>query len=783
MDLSEIYLIIYVLVQINMKLLLLIFTVAGYMLVSPAHASDDPCDEDPSCLKAANTHFDNPYHYIFVGVYPGDELLLYPLMKDHCAEATSYCAMIIATRGKSDCEFSSGEACGDIRTTELQASAEYLNADLWHYDLPGNSEIFPSTLSQARDRYAQIVRSEGFAEVSDYFKYIFGKLQISNEHPLIVISLQPHYGSINHPDDHVIHVIDEAIADAVEDLQHAGMSIAHFYTASTKHGSQPIFINKQNDSFLECRKGDAPLLTTHTDLTNYEVFAHGYNDIYPSQTFRSGELDPDPGKHEFCFDNTINYFNTTRLNKLFGLLLTESGQLREVANFSNAFSFAPMQPSDITEYLNKNSFNLLPVIEIGRFFFDVTQYAFAYSRPNVSSIVQAVKASSYQGPILFMTDEPLWHIRIPCRKGIEAACHEISTGYARTLDAFRKIGRDLRKALPEAGVFHVEAFAELFFQKLDHPSRNVIMLDDAEYLGYNCYGPFDGCGPADISSMFQNIGHATSITDTFKVSAASVSHYFDSSTLYKITNQSVGAIFMEAGVYPDIPPGGELGLLCSRNDHHCVTVGLPAGTGPVPQMTYINWVLSSVQSLEAQRAIGRKILLVPGAFQDFNAFPEETLAIEQLDAFAQVLDSSDIFAGLGGFIWGDFQEGFLPYIGARSLSSVRNAVTSTFIDRLPPREIIGTGDPYPHVMSLVGAIGARGYFDQVAVNGATQGDVYFQSAGMSSCSLTIGNEPSRDLKLNQLNHIHIPNLTVPLDVEATCFWGEQSFTRKVRFVN
>lgn len=561
------------------------------------------------------------------------------------------------------------------------------------------------------------------------------------------------------------------------------MHIGHFYADSTQQGSRSVFISRQNDSFLECRKGRTQLLVTHTDLTNYEVFAHGYNEIYSSQTFRAEELNPDPGMHEFCFDNTINYFDTVHRDKIFGLLLSESDQLREVADFSNTFSISPMQLSDITKYLNKNEADLLPVIEISRFFFNAGQYVFTHSYANVSAIVEAVRASSYRGPILFMLDEPLWRIRIPCRKGIEAACQEVRTGYSRTREAFRKIGRDLRKALPGAGIFHVEAYAELFFQKLDHPSREVIMIDDAEYLGYNCYGRFDSCGPADISNAFLAAAHAASITFAFNISAASVSHHFDSSTLYKITDQSVGMNFMAAGVYPDIPLGGELGLLCSRNAPQCVTVALPAGTGPQPQMTYINWVRDSLQSLEAQHVIGRKILLVPGAFQDFNAFPAESLAIEQLDAFAKVLDSSDIFAGLGSFLWGDFQEGFFPYIGARSLSSVRNKVRSTFSERLPSPKKYSTGTPYPHAMSLIGAVGARGHFDQIAINGAAHGDIYFQNAGMNSCSLIIGNEPGRVLKLNQLNHIHIPNLTVPLDVEATCVWDEQMYTKKVRFVN
>lgn len=765
-----------------MKFLSLIFIAASYLLISSAQATT-PCDEDSACLAAADTHFENPNHYVFIGAYPGDELLFYPFMKDHCAETSSYCAMIMATRGKSDCEFSSGETCGDIRTTELQMSAEYLNADLWHHDLPGSNEILPDMLAQTRNVYTQIARDSGFAKLSDYFKYIFGKLQSSSGSPLVVISLQPHYGSINHPEDNVIYVLDDAITDAVEDLQRAGVQIAHIYTHSKQHGSQPVFIDKQNDASLECRSGSASLRSTHTDLTSYNVFEYGYHHIYQSQTFHAGELHPDPSLYTFCFGHTNHYFDTARRDKFFGLLLTESAQLNEVDRFSNAFSFAPAQPSEITDYLNKNLNNLLPVIEIGRFFFDTTRHVFAHSPVIVDAIVQAVRTASYRGPMLFLIDEPLWHIRIPCLTGVTTACHEIDTGYANTQAAFRKIGQDLRKALPEAGMLHIEAYAELLLQKLDYPYRDVILLDDAEYLGYDCYGPFDSCGPKDISAVFpENLG-VTNVTNTFNISAASLNHHFDRPTLYKITDQNVGAVFTQAAIQPDIPAGGELGLLCNRNDHRCAPIGLPAGTGPVSQMTYINWVSNTIQSLEAQHPLGRKILLVPGAFQDFNAFPAEPMAIAQLDAFTQLLDSSAIFAGMGGFIWGNLQEGFLPHIGARSLSSVRNAIKQTFNDRMSRPKTVDIDDAHAHSMSLVGAVGARGYFDQVVVNGATQGDIYFQSTGMDSCSLNIGDEPGRMLKLDQLDHVHIPNLVAPLDVEAICSQKEQIFTKKVRFVN
>lgn len=189
-----------------MKFLLIIFILTGCSQLSSAYAAD-PCREDPACYKTANAHFDHPNHYIFIGASPGDELLLYPLMKDHCAEATSYCAMIIATRGKSDCESGSGEMCAETRAAALQLSAEYLNADLWHYDLPGSQAIQTATFMQVRDTYTRLARNSGFNEVSDYFRYFFRQLQFSEEKPLVILSLQPYYGSIDHGEDigHLSH--------------------------------------------------------------------------------------------------------------------------------------------------------------------------------------------------------------------------------------------------------------------------------------------------------------------------------------------------------------------------------------------------------------------------------------------------------------------------------------------------------------------------------------------------------------------------------------------------
>ncbi len=751
-----------------MKILLLFFLVTSYMQITSAFASD-PCTNDPACFKVDNTQFDNPYHFIFVGAYPSDELLMYPLLKDHCSETNNYCAMIIATHGESECEFSTGEVCGNIRATELQESAKYLNTDLWHYDLPSGNEISPNSISAIRDTYNNIAQVSGFIDVSDYFKYILQELQFSNTKPLVVISLHPFQGSINHPEDKIVKVLDEFISSAVEQLQENNINIAHYYADSQLENDQLPFISRHDDFFIECRKGNAHLLRTNTHLTNYEIFEQGYYDIYPSQTFHLGEVSNNTGDYEFCFDNTIQYFNTARPEKLMGFSVTEPNQLNDIKSFSNAFSFTPLQPSDITDYLNQNANKLLPIIEIGRFFFDETLQIFNYS--DVAPIVQAIEASSHHGPILFLIDEPLWHIRFGCLKGISTACEEINNDYSNTLSIFKKTGRDLRKALPEAGMIHIEAFAELNYQKATNPSGTIILLDDVEYLGFDCYGAFDNCGVIDISEAFVE-ANVSEIASEFR------NDYFSATSLFKITDPDIKDAIFTAGVSQALAPGDVLGIICDRIDSLCVTVSL-ASLPSRPQTTYIEWVLELIQSLEARNSIGRKAFLVAGAFQDFNSFSSETKAIDQINAFVQTLDSSTIFGGLGGFVWGDIQESFFPFIGGRSLSSVRSVVADAFRARILENTIL----ELPPSMSLVGAIGKRGGFNKVPTNGATQGELYFQNAGMDSCSITVSNEPSQIMKLDQLNYIAIPDLITPLDVEAECFKENQSFVKTLQFIN
>ncbi|MFZ1850744.1 MAG: hypothetical protein WAU15_00650 [Nitrosomonas sp.] len=774
------------------NILFAVIVVVGYFWSSISYSAD-PCSGDPSCIKAENAHFDSPNHYVFVAAYPGDELLIYPLMKDHCSETGNYCAMIIATQGKSGCESTSDTSCGKLRTLELENSSKYLNADVWHYDLPDSNAIVPNTLEQTRLTYQQIAQSIGLNHLSNYFEYIFNKLRLSNGNPLVVMSLHPYRGAISYAEDHVMRVLDESIENAVETLQKSGTIISHLYVDSSVI-NHPDAVKKDGNPFMLCRKGNEQLRATHTDFTNFEVFKHGFYDIYPSQIFHTGNIDNEPDRYEFCLDHTKKYFKTDRNEKIFGFALTEPNQIAEIASISNAFALLPKDYDDISRYLNNNPENLIPVIEIGRFLFDNVNSVFVDL--DIAPLIRSIKTSNYQGPILFLFDEPFWRLRVECFKQKPAACAEISNQYVNTLDLFRKLGKELRKALPNTGVMHIEAFTELLLQKKNNPSRNVILLDDAEYLGYDCYGSFDNCGMEDISANFVNVDSAN--LERFSIVAQFSNAYPDNLLPYKISDKNIIKIitqnlndvpfieqFLKISSFLGLNINFELTLVCDSSNSECIISGTSENIDITAQSQsiYIDWIKQAALSLEASNPIRRKIFLIPGTFQNFYHFPSEDKIIEQINAFTAVSDSSTLFGGMGGFIWGDLQEGVIPFIGARSLFSVKHTIGQIFRHRMNAARIDNIPlESYP-AMSLVGAIGTRGSFKEVSVHGVTSGDIYFQSADMDACSLKIDPQSQQILALNQLNHVSIPISHTPLEIEAICSKQQQVFTQKMRFIN
>lgn len=188
-----------------------------------------------------------------------------------------------------------------------------------------------------------------------------------------------------------------------------------------------------------------------------------------------------------------NYFNTYRSQKIFGFYVTDRSQIQEISNFSNAFSFTPQSASEITQYLNANKDGLLPVMSISRLLFDEKTGMYHH---DVKDIIEAIEKSNHgEAEILFLMDEPLWWVRRACDdQGKARACLDIDNRYAETLATFRTVGQLIRKQLPGSGIMHIEAWAELVIQKKERPDDLVIMLDDAEYLGFDCYGNINACG-------------------------------------------------------------------------------------------------------------------------------------------------------------------------------------------------------------------------------------------------------------------------------------------------
>ncbi|MDR4515439.1 hypothetical protein [Nitrosomonas sp.] len=207
------------------------------------------------------------------------------------------------------------------------------------------------------------------------------------------------------------------------------------------------------------------------------------------------------------------YFNTDRQKKIIGPLLTKASQINEIQNFSNAFGAAPNKPSDITDYLNGNSNEMLPVIGIDKLLFDSDTGMFHH---DVSLIVDAIKQSvATKTEILFLIDEPLWTVRKSCLKNKHDACYDIENRYAATLSTMRVVGQLLRKHFPGSGVLHIESWAELVFQKNEFPNEKVIMLDEAEYLGFDCYGNFYSCGSEEYG-YYSHLEYGSLVWDTMQ---------------------------------------------------------------------------------------------------------------------------------------------------------------------------------------------------------------------------------------------------------------------------
>lgn len=194
----------------------------------------------------------------------------------------------------------------------------------------------------------------------------------------------------------------------------------------------------------------------------------------------------------------VQAFNTNRSEPIIGSLINNPSHLKEISDYSNTFAILPKKESDITAYLNANDKKMLPMIFINHLLYDSKKGEY---KIDVEDIVRAIKLSYRKyDEIVFTFDEPMWNIRTACSNGIKSACEDIKNEYQQALSDIRDIIHLLKAKLPgvSVGVMHVEAFVEMIWQKEDWPHRNVILLEDADYVSFDCYGPVDRCGIPEI---------------------------------------------------------------------------------------------------------------------------------------------------------------------------------------------------------------------------------------------------------------------------------------------
>lgn len=269
-----------------------------------ANVSADPCGDssycyDPDGGNASLTNINNPFHYVFIGAHPDDELMVYPLMKNFCAENNAYCAMIIGSRGRQGCNNLTPTQCGNVREPELKNSAYYLESDLWHFDFPdGANEISPYNWNGVKSAFDRSSRLLGYSNTVALIKSIFRKIK-SPSSELVVISHSPDHGSTGHLDHKVLASLT---TDAIRELK-SEINIIHLKSESKLYlaSNKPYIARNSDISSPICVTGSSKLTITNRHLTNFDVFNHGYNNIYLSQKFHVGDNLKTSSLYEFCY--------------------------------------------------------------------------------------------------------------------------------------------------------------------------------------------------------------------------------------------------------------------------------------------------------------------------------------------------------------------------------------------------------------------------------------------------------------------------------------------------
>lgn len=169
-------------------------------------------------------------------------------------------------------------------------------------------------------------------------------------------------------------------------------------------------------------------------------------------------------------------------SKYQGVLITHVSQLDEVEHFSNGFEYIPKDMDDLAEVLLYNNNRMLPFIKLDHFFFNKDRGVYEWH--DISHLNRILKGQK----IVIVVDEPFWKIRMAAADGKLEAVTEIASNYANTQAIFTELKFQL-----SAMLMHTDSHAEFKIQKEEDPTKNIIFLHSADYVGFACYGNFNNC--------------------------------------------------------------------------------------------------------------------------------------------------------------------------------------------------------------------------------------------------------------------------------------------------
>jgi len=170
-------------------------------------------------------------------------------------------------------------------------------------------------------------------------------------------------------------------------------------------------------------------------------------------------------------------------NILAGWLVMTLGSVDiAIENSATAVSFVPENNLEVTEYLDKIDNRVTPVIVIDHLYIENGRYV--YKEPSL--LKSALSESKHFSRIVFMFDEPMWRAR----------------NNGQNPEEVKHIMSAIKADFPNVEFAVIYAYAELF----DRYMENYGVLDlwyEADHVGFDCYGKFNGCGGGHVPEIPQ----------------------------------------------------------------------------------------------------------------------------------------------------------------------------------------------------------------------------------------------------------------------------------------